>query len=913
MQTQPAETRTAFQESGKIRQDLELLIECLAEVLTGLGEAPLAASLPFRHDDRTSDNECMVRAWSIAFQLLNMVEENTAVQARRAVESSAGLAAEPGLWGDIFRQCAVQGVSGRTALRDLEQITVDVVLTAHPTEARRTSVLRRLRELYLLIVTLENPIRTPLERKETLEEIKTVLELLWQTDEIYLEKPHVLTELAGIIYYLRTIFPQVLPILEKRLHHAWQESDLCRDTPEQTPAFPNLRFSTWVGGDRDGHPLVTAAITQTALAELRTQARALIHEQLVALAHHLSLSHRSVPVPAPLAELIQTTTALLAERGAAVQRHYPQEPWRQAVYLMIARLPKTSAGSEQSPGHYRLADELRHDLRLLAQSLETAGASRIARNVVAPVLQSLNVFGFHLAALDIRQNSSFHDLAVEQLLQAAGFADTDFSRWSEEKRLAFLNSELASLRPFVRQDARPGNEAERVLDCYRVLADHLRDWGRDGIGSLIVSMTRSLSDLLTIYLLAREAGLTSNTPAGQVCLLPVVPLFETIGDLQQSHLILQQFLQHPMTRRTLAHLCSDEPTQQVMIGYSDSNKDGGILASLWNLYRAQEAMEEVGRQCGIRICFFHGRGGTISRGAGPTSRFLRGLPHGSVAGNLRLTEQGEVIAQKFANPMNAAYNLELLLAGTAGVTIRQQHTPRQPCPLGPVIDRLAETSRSAYEGLVTREGFIPFFRQATPIDVIEASSIGSRPSRRTGGATIADLRAIPWVFSWSQARYYLSGWFGVGTALEQLQQQDEAAFQAVVAQSKTTTALHYIVSNAATSIATANPAVMQEYALLVQDTTVRETLFAAIHDEYRRTIRMLELLYGGPLSEQRPKIHAALARREAPLLQLHRRQIELLRRWRSHQEEQPGRQAEGLLIQLLETVNAIAAGLRTTG
>ena len=317
MQTQPAETSVAFQESGKIRQDLDLLIECLAEVLTGLGEVPLAASLPFRHDNRIADNDCMVRAWSIAFQLLNMVEENTAVQARRALESSAGLAAEPGLWGDIFRQCAVQGVSGRTVLRDLEQITVDVVLTAHPTEARRTSVLRRLRELYLLIVTLENPIRTPLERKETLEEIKTVLELLWQTDEIYLEKPNVLTELAGIIYYLRTIFPQVLPILEKRLHHAWLESDLCSNRPEQTPAFPNLRFSTWVGGDRDGHPLVTAAITQTALTELRAHARALIHEQLVVLAHHLSLSHRSVPVPAPLAELIQTTTALLAEIGRA--------------------------------------------------------------------------------------------------------------------------------------------------------------------------------------------------------------------------------------------------------------------------------------------------------------------------------------------------------------------------------------------------------------------------------------------------------------------------------------------------------------------------------------------------------------------------------------------------------------------
>lgn len=560
---------------------------------------------------------------------------------------------------------------------------------------------------------------------------------------------------------------------------------------------------------------------------------------------------------------------------------------------------------------YQLAEELAADLRLLRDSLIEAGAKRLALADVVPVLRTVQVFGFHLASLDIRQNSAFHDLALEQLMAAAGMTESGFSGWGEERRLAFLNQELSSPRPFVRQDARPGKEAESVVDCYRVLATHIGQFGTNGIGALIISMTRNLSDLLVVYLLAREAGLTVASSEGQVCLLPVVPLFETIEDLQGSDGILEQFLEHPITRRTLARLYGSDPVQQVMIGYSDSNKDGGIMASLWTLYRGQEAMLETGRRQGVRLRFFHGRGGTISRGAGPTSRFLRGLPHGSAGGDLRLTEQGESITQKYSNPMNAAFHLELLLAGTAGVTMAQSLQEEQPNPLQDVMDRLAQTSRTAYEQLVGSEGFITFFRQATPIDVIESSSIGSRPARRTGVATLADLRAIPWVFSWSQARYYLSGWYGIGSALEGLRQEDEAAFQELVRNSQSWTALHYIVSNVATSIATANLDIMEAYAELVQDEAIKERIFALIREEYLRTTRIMEEIYGGPLSERRKNVHSALARREEALLGLHKRQIGLLREWRQVRVNQE--ESDQLLFRLLESVNAIAAGLGTTG
>jgi len=350
----------------------------------------------------------------------------------------------------------------------------------------------------------------------------------------------------------------------------------------------------------------------------------------------------------------------------------------------------------------------------------------------------------------------------------------------------------------------------------------------------------------------------------------------------------------------------------VMIGYSDSNKDGGIVASLWSLYRAQQALALVGHQHQTRLLFFHGRGGTISRGAGPTHRFLRALPHDSFSGSLRMTEQGETISQKYANRLTAAFHLELLLAGATHARLLHGHTPPQESGLGAQMDRLARLSRQAYAALIKAEGFFSFFRQATPIDVIESSRIGSRPSRRTGQPSLADLRAIPWVFSWSQARFYLSGWYGLGTALEALQTQDPAAFALLQSEFLDWPPLHYIISNAATSLATADLALMREYASLVEDAAVRGRILGMIEQEYERTRALLELLYGGPLAERRPNVARPLHMRQAALRVLHAQQIALLRRWRTLGPDDSA-QSEALVLELLVTVNAIASGLGTTG
>ena len=426
------------------------------------------------------------------------------------------------------------------------------------------------------------------------------------------------------------------------------------------------------------------------------------------------------------------------------------------------------------------------------------------------------MFGFHLATLDVRQNSEFHDQAIAEILTAAGVSDGEnFPKWDEEKRLEFLNAELQSSRPFLHDGARIGDHADNVLDTYRVLVRHWKHSGTAGLGSLIVSMTRQLSDLLSVYLLAREAGLMDHTVEGMASLLPVVPLFETIDDLHNSPGILGAFLDHPLTARSLKSMA--RPQQQVMLGYSDSNKDCGILAAQVALQRAQSALTKVGQEKDVALCFFHGRGGTISRGAGPTHWFMAALPHGAMSGAFRMTEQGETIAQKYSNLANATYNLELLLAGAAINTARHRHLPETPDPAERFLDTLSDASQKAYQGLLRSEGFIGYYRQATPIDALENSRIGSRPARRTGkkSHSISDLRAIPWVFSWTQARYYLPGWFGVGTALSELKENSPEDFAALKEALGKSTFLAYVLTNVETNLASANLELMQAYAGLV--------------------------------------------------------------------------------------------------
>ena len=561
-------------------------------------------------------------------------------------------------------------------------------------------------------------------------------------------------------------------------------------------------------------------------------------------------------------------------------------------------------------GGYVSPQDLLEDLAVLEASLRAVGARHIAELDVRPLAAQVRVFGFHLATLDIRQNSSYHDRAIAGLLRAAGLPRTDYPAWSEEEKLEFLNRELRTPRPFTGPHMHLEDEAGHAVGLLRALRAQLMRHGPQGIGPLIVSMTRNAADLLAVYLLAREAGLLVETPEGLASELPVTPLFETIGDLERSEAILDGFLAHPMTQRTLDHLQrrDGQPTREmvVMLGYSDSNKDGGILASHWALHGAERRLARLARQRDVRLAFFHGRGGTVGRGAGPTHVFLAALPAGSLSGRVRVTEQGEVIAQKYSNRVTAAFQLERLLAGVARTSLLHASGETPPHTLERLWPSVVERSFEAYRSLVERDGFVTFFRQATPIDAIEQSRIGSRPSWRTGKQALADLRAIPWVFSWSQARFHLPGWYGVGTALDWLRRERPSDWKDLREGIPSWPFLAYLLHNVEASLLMAHTGFMQLYASLVSNSELRQAFLGTILTEYELARNLTGELLGGPAEASRPRLALAIQLRERALKQLHAEQVRLLAVWRDDSNEDT-------LRELLLTVNAIAMGQKMTG
>ena len=903
----------------KVDKDLDFMMTCFVEVLEQLDHKDLAGTLPWMGKRKLRGVQLFsyrgVQAYSIAFQLLNMVEENASAQSKRLREDKHGLASDPGSWGRALRALVDAGLTDKQIAKRLNRMRVEPVLTAHPTEAKRATVLEIHREIYKLLVRRENNMWTAAEQRAIREEIKVALERLWRTGEFYHQKPDVQSELRNINYFLSKVFPDAVVSMDLRLRQAWEEAGFDPARVEHPDSLPQIVLGTWVGGDRDGHPLVTAEVTTRALNLFRSTAIAICNERLETLGQRLSLGDHLQSPPPVFIRQVEKHAAAHGEAGEAAIKRNVGETWRQYVNLIHLRLPNPVGALGQ--GQHRTPEGVIADLLFLRETLIEVGAGRIARAELDPLLRFLRTFGFHMAVLDIRQNSAFHDKAIGQLLAATGQDDANFAQWDESRRLGFLDSELRSTRPFLREQASIGNEADAVVACHRALVTHIDQYGSAGLGSLIVSMTRSVSDLLSVYLLAREAGLTAGGSDDAYCLLPVVPLFETIGDLERSTGIMDAFLSHPMTQRTLKARreagLTDGLTQQVMIGYSDSNKDGGILASLWNLYRAQQNLAAVGEKHGVRIVFFHGRGGTISRGAGPTHRFIDALPQGSIQGEMRVTEQGESITQKYANHITAVNNLELLTAGVTQNTFLHDVAVRSEAAQAKVMDRLAEFSREAYQDLIRTPRFIEFFRQATPIDVIEASRIGSRPSRRTGAASLEDLRAIPWVFAWSQARFYLSGWYGVGSALARLKEEDPKGFEVIRKNYDDWPPLRYMLKNASTSVLASNRSMMKLYGGLVTDKKLRSLFLNRILAEHNLARKMLDELSGSKLSEGRPRLRKVIALRESAIDLLHEQQVALLKDWRKKVADGDRKEADALLPQMLLSLNAIAAGLQATG
>lgn len=893
----------------KITDDRNFIIDCYLEMLSRINETKIIALI--KNDQKSfsiEDNEDIpsekvIQSLSIYFQLMTLVEENAATQYRRKTENQLNIDSTRGSWAEAFKIWKEQGIDEDEMLKTIASTHVIPVLTAHPTEAKRVTVIEIHRELYLLLVQKENTALSKIELFENKEKIISLLERWWRTGEIYLEKPDITDERSNVIYYLSKVFPSVLEKSDQQLKSSWVEMGLHPNKIKNPDVFPKINFGSWVGGDRDGHPLVTPNITQETLLLHRQTALLLLKNQFLTLASRLSVSAINNPIPFVLTEAIEKKSKILGQAGQDSIKRNPYEPWRQYVSLILVQLNNTiSDKTADSQSFYKSSVALEEDLKFLREVLVDNGLKGLADDLLFPIERAVKCFGFHLAKLDIRQNSTFHDKAISQILKSNGEKDYDFEHWEEEKRVAFLNTTLQSNSLITDVTVSYGPEADNVLDCYRVVRQHISQYGADGIGSFIVSMTRSLSDLLVVYLLMRETQLLNAK-------IRVVPLLETIEDLYNGPEILEAFLQNSITKQRAAKL---DNKQEVMLGYSDSNKDGGTIASKWNLYKAEKALAEVGRKNGTDIFFFHGTGGTISRGGGKYHRFLESMPSNTVNGTIKLTVQGETMAQLFGNPLTATYNLNALASGVAKQTLQSKESTNETAFPIEIMEFLSQKSCEHYKNLIETPGFIDFYGKVTCIDVLEKSKIGSRPARRTGTRTLNDLRAIPWVFSWNLSRITITGWYGLGEALKKLKEEKPEDFKTFKNNVENWTFLKFLMIQTETNLILSNIEMMNLYANLDEDEAERKLFMDKILTDYQNGFTIIEELFDEPATKRRGGQYDNLEWRNEKLKVLHKLHLKYLTQWRNIADEN-SIEKNKILTKLLSIVNSISSGLKNTG
>jgi phosphoenolpyruvate carboxylase len=855
----------------------------------------------------------------IWFQLLSVAEQNAAMRRRRQIEAERGQDQLRGTFAHVIGEAAAARVPPQS-LRDLlEVLRVRPVITAHPTEAKRVTVLEKHRRIYRRLVDLESPRWTPRERQSLVDGLRNEIELLWTTGELRLAKPTVPQEVFwGLHFFNETLFEAVPDLLDKL------ERALALSYPEerfQVPPF--LQFGSWVGGDRDGNPFVTNHVTRSTLLENRLTALRRYRRRLADLVGALSITERAIAVSDTFRAAL--TRALEASGDAeGIAARNPGEVFRQLLACMVARVDVMIASAERGQASagaegYQSADALAGDLRLIEDQLVAGGSLSLAAMLVRPVRREVESFRFSTVRLDLRENTTKLNAALADLWReadrrtgapAAGTEPEAPDQSSEEWR-QWISAELA--RP-LSQDARlpelPAESAE-TLGMFRLVRDLREEIDREAFGSFILSMTRSVSDILGGYLMAKHAGLFADAPAVESCTLPIVPLFETIEDLQRAPAIMRELLTIPLVRRSVR---SQGGVQEVMIGYSDSNKDGGFLTSNWELSKAQIKLTRVGKEAGIPISFFHGRGGSVSRGGAPTGRAIAAQPAGSIQGRMRITEQGEVVSFKYANRGTAQYQLELLAASVVEHTLKSEGEKAlvPTAEFDEAMEALSGAAQASYRQLIDHPDLLPYYQAASPLEEISLLNLGSRPARRFGARSLNDLRAIPWVFAWSQNRHFVPGWYGVGsgilTFLEVRGRRGAALLDRMFAESRL---FRLIVDEVEKTLTYVDLDIAREYAELVPDPAARAVILGMVEEEYHRTVEAVLRISGGhELVKRYPRFRRRLARRLPTINQVSRQQIELLRRFR---ESGSDKTQEEQLSALLLSINTIAAGFGATG
>jgi len=847
-------------------------------------DAPIDALTDSLLDIAPDRVEVTVRAFATYFQAINLAERVHRIRRRRDYQRN-GSAPQPGGLQAVLQELRGAGVPLHEVTALLPRLRIEPVFTAHPTEAIRRALLEKEQTIVRCLIDDVDRTRTPQERRVDAERIRMALTAAWQTAEAAPEKPRVSDEFEHVSFYLHDVLYRVAPVFFEVFEDAF------RETYGEVPSLPPvLRFASWVGGDMDGNPNVGADTIAGALSIQRSLVLDAYRRDLRHLSGLLSQTPSRIGVDAAVVDRLDAYRTALPKAARNLRPRHSDMPYRQLLTLMAAKLSATAQGDAEG---YATPAALLDDLRLIGASLRAHRGEHAGWHALERVVRRVETFGFHLATLDVRQDAAVHDAAIAALL-----GDADWPARSARERADSLAPLLdgASPSPLPSADA----DADPTLAVFRVLADARRSYGPDAVGPYIISMSRSAADALAVLALARAGGCVD---AHDEVPLDIAPLFETVHDLAAAPAVFEALLVDPRYR---AHLRSRGDRQVVMLGYSDSAKDGGLVASRWGLQRAQVELSELAKAWKVRLVYFHGRGGSVSRGGGKTERAVIAAPRGSVDGVLRVTEQGEVIHRKYGIRSIALRNLEQATGAVLRATLR----PRPPEPREPQwrtrMNDIAGNARGAYRQLVHEHPQFPdYFRAATPIDVIERLRIGSRPSRRAGAGGVDKLRAIPWVFAWSQNRCGLTAWYGVGTGL--MHGAQRFGLDALKDMARDWPFFGTLIDDVEMVLAKSDLAIFERYSRLAG--SLHGSLFPRIAEEFDRTRTLiLDIKGSDELLAGDRRLRQSIRLRNPYVDPISLLQVDLLRRWRD------GDRGDDVLFHaLVTTVNGIAAGIQNTG
>ncbi|NGP44246.1 phosphoenolpyruvate carboxylase [Bacillaceae bacterium SIJ1] len=840
----------------------------------------------------------VIRAFTIYFHLVNIAEQTHRIRRRKEYQKQEDNVMQPGSLENTVVRLKENNMSNTVISDVLQNLSLELIITAHPTEATRRTVLQIHRRIADILIKRNEPSLTSREIQELDEDLFNEVMTLWQTDELRHRKPTVMDEVANGLYYFDETLFDILPLIHQEL-----EDCLNKHYPDQTWTVPNfLTFGSWIGGDRDGNPNVTPQITWQTLEKHRELAIGKYIDAIQGLHRHFSHSSKYVCISQELIDSVNDEMHLLNADEKWVVEY---EVYRNKLAIILKKLRETGYSSIG----YDNADAFLEDLQLIRRSFEKHQMRAHESNKLRLLIQQVEIFGFHLASLDIRNHSGEHEAALNEIFKHAQLTDR-YSELSEDEKLKLLTAVIHDPRPLISFKEDLSKETQKVVGVFDMIRAAHKEFGHRSIVTYLISMTCAASDLLEVMVLAKEAGIFRKHPDGKIeSHLTIAPLLETIDDLIAGPSIMKTVFDLDFYRQ---HLKCRKDTQEIMLGYSDGSKDGGTLTANWKLYKAQQEIHDLAKNYGIGLKFFHGRGGSLGRGGGPLNRSILSQPAETLGDGVKITEQGEVLSSRYLLFDIAHRSLEqaasALLAASAHISSESEDQHNRKPEWEQAMDEMSEVSLKTYQSLVFGdEDFLEYFSQSTPLPEISELNIGSRPSRRKNSNRFEDLRAIPWVFAWTQSRQLLPAWFAAGSGLRSY--IDQGHLDLLQEMYRHWPFFRSTIENLQMALKKADVMAATEYTSLVENKEMAERIFKIISDEYELTRSVLLQITGQEaLLDNSPNIKSSIILRNPYVDPLNFLQVELIAQLRSNEGEN-----EELLREVLLTINGLAAGLRNTG